>query len=51
MHVLYTFMHMTSADWAYEGMQIGSLATVLPTLEQPFNYNVHAIGASYVLSF
>ena len=42
---------MTSTDWAYEGMQLGSLNSVLPTLEQPFNYNVNAIGASYVLSF
>jgi hypothetical protein len=50
-HVLYTFMHMSSTDWAYEGMQLGSLSTALPTLEQPFNYNVHAIGATYVLSF
>jgi MtrB/PioB family decaheme-associated outer membrane protein len=50
-HLLYTFMHMTSTDWAYEGMQLGSLNSVLPTLEQPFNYNVNAVGASYVLSF
>jgi MtrB/PioB family decaheme-associated outer membrane protein len=48
---LYTFMHMSSADWAYEGMQLGSLSSVLPTLEQPFAYNVHVIGASYVLTF
>jgi hypothetical protein len=50
-HLAYTFMHMSSTDWAYEGMQFGSLSSVLPSLEQPFNYNVHVVGASYVLTF
>jgi len=53
LRVYYTFMHMSSADWVYEGMQIGlgTPSGVLPTLEQPFNYNVSVIGASYVISF
>jgi MtrB/PioB family decaheme-associated outer membrane protein len=51
LHLLYTFMHMRTADYAYQGTQLGSLATVLPTFEQPFNYNVSIIGASYVMTF
>jgi hypothetical protein len=46
-------MHMASADWAYEGMQIGlgTPSGVLPTNEQPFNYTVNVIGLSWVMSF
>jgi MtrB/PioB family decaheme-associated outer membrane protein len=51
LHVVYTYMRMTSADWAYEGMQFGSMSGVLPSSEQPFNYSVHVVGVSYVLSF
>ena len=47
----YAFLHMTSSDWAYEGMQFGSLSGVLPSHEQPFAYSVHVVGVSYVLSF
>jgi len=51
LHLAYTYMRMTSADWVYDGMQFGSLSGVLPTNEQPFNYTVHVFGVSYVLSF
>ena len=51
LHLAYTYMRMTSADWAYEGMQFGSMSGVLPSNEQPFNYSVHVFGVSYVLSF
>jgi hypothetical protein len=51
LHIAYTYMKMTSADFAYEGMQFGSLSGVLPSNEQPFNYSVHVIGASYVVTF
>jgi MtrB/PioB family decaheme-associated outer membrane protein len=49
--VAYAYLRMTSADWAYEGLQFGSLNTVLPSNEQPFNYSVNVIGVSYVLNF
>ena len=49
--VVYTYMRMSSADWAYEGMQFGSMQGVLPSNEQPFNYSVHVVGVSYVLAF
>jgi hypothetical protein len=49
----YTYLHMTSADWMYEGMQIGlgTIAGVLPTNEQAFKYTVNIIGLSYLLVF
>jgi hypothetical protein len=49
--VAYAYLHMKSADWAYEGMQFGSLSGILPSNEQPFNYSVNVIGVSYILSF
>lgn len=47
----YVYMQMSSADFAFEGMQFGTLNAQLPTNEQPFNYKVHVIGLSYLLSF
>ena len=49
----YAYLHMTSADWIYEGMQsgIGTLSGVLPSNEQPFNYKVNAFALSYLVSF
>jgi MtrB/PioB family decaheme-associated outer membrane protein len=50
---VYAYMRMHSADWAYEGMQIGAgtPSGVLPTNETAFNYGVHVIGVSYVIAF
>ena len=50
-HILYTFMYLSSDDWGYQGMQFGSLSSVLPSVEQPFNYKVSVIAASYVVTF
>ena len=49
----YSYLHMDNADWMYEGMQIGAgtIAGVLPSLEQAFNYGVNVVGMSYILSF
>jgi MtrB/PioB family decaheme-associated outer membrane protein len=51
--LVYAYMRMRSVDWVYDGMQIGAgtLNTVLPTNETPFNYGVHVIGVSYVIAF
>ena len=51
LRVGYTFQHMKSNDWAYDGMQFGGLAGVLPTNEKPFNYRVHSVGVAYLYSF
>lgn len=51
LRVGYTWQHLKATDWAYEGMQIGGLAGVLPTSEQAPTYNVHTIGLAYLYSF
>jgi len=51
LRVAYSYLRMSSDDPAYQGMQFGSISTVLPTNEQPFKYSVNSIGFSYVLTF
>ena len=45
---LYWFEHLDTSDYMYQGMQFGSLTNVIPTNEQPFHYNVHVVGLSYI---
>jgi hypothetical protein len=47
----YLFKHLKTADFAYDGMQPGTLTGVMPSYEQAPRYSVHVIGASYVYSF
>jgi MtrB/PioB family decaheme-associated outer membrane protein len=51
--VAYSFLRMKASDWVYDGMQIGAgtIAGVLPSNEQGFNYTVNVVGVSYILSF
>jgi len=49
--MLYSYMHMSSDDYAYEGMQFGGVAGSLPTNEKSPNFNVHTVGASYIYNF
>lgn len=53
LRVLYSYMRMKSSDWVYDGMQIGAgtIAGVLPTNEQAFNYSINVLGVSYIFSF
>jgi hypothetical protein len=46
--VLYWYQHLRSNDYVYDGMQFGTLTNVIPTNEQPFNYNVHVVGVTYI---
>lgn len=46
-HVGYTYAHMKSQDWGYDGMQYGGLSSGLPTLEQAPNYSVNVIVIAY----
>ena len=46
--LLYWYAHLNSNDYVYDGMQFGTLTNVIPTNEQPFHYNVHVIGLSYL---
>lgn len=47
----YLYSRLHSVDWAYDGMQFGGLAPVLPSNEQTPNYSVHVVGLSYIYSF
>jgi MtrB/PioB family decaheme-associated outer membrane protein len=47
----YSFLHMNTTDYAYDGMQLGTVTIVMPTLEKAPSYNVHSVGASYIYSF
>ena len=47
----YLYQHMNSADWAYDGLQFGGLAGILPSLQQAANYTVHTVTVSYLYSF
>jgi MtrB/PioB family decaheme-associated outer membrane protein len=49
--IAYLYSRLRSVDWAYDGMQYGGLAPVLPSNEQSPNYSVHAVGMSCVISF
>lgn len=51
LRVLYWYQHLRSNDYVYDGMQFGTLTNVLPTDEQPFNYNVHVVGVTYIYRF
>jgi MtrB/PioB family decaheme-associated outer membrane protein len=47
----YARLRMQSSDLAYEGMQLGSVSSLLPTNEQPFKYGINVVGVAYTLSF
>jgi hypothetical protein len=51
LRVLYWYQHLKSNDYIYDGMQFGTLTNIIPTNEQPFNYNVHVVGVSYIYSW
>jgi hypothetical protein len=48
---MYMYQRMTSNDYVYEGMQLGSGSNYLPTLEQAPNYTVHVVGLTYIYYF
>jgi hypothetical protein len=47
----YLYADLSSSDYAYEGMQFGGLAGVLPTLESSPNYTIHVVALSYAHRF
>ncbi len=53
LRIVYAYLRMRSADWVYDGMQIGAgtPSGVLPTNETPFNYDVHVVAVSYIIAF
>jgi MtrB/PioB family decaheme-associated outer membrane protein len=46
--LLYWFQRLRSTDYAFDGMQFGTITSVIPTNEQAPNYKVHVVGVSYI---
>jgi MtrB/PioB family decaheme-associated outer membrane protein len=47
----YAYQHMKVTDYAYDGMQFGTLTVVTPTNEKAPSFNVHTVWASYIYNF
>jgi len=46
--LLYWYQHLTNSDYVYDGMQYGTVTSVMPTNQQPFHYNVNVVALSYL---
>ena len=46
--LLYWYQHLKTNDYAYDGMQYGTVSSVMPSSEQSPNYNVSVVGVSYI---
>jgi len=44
----YWFQKLRVTDYSYDGMQYGTISSVIPTNEQAPDYNVSVVGLSYV---
>ena len=44
----YWWQRLQTSDYAYDGMQFGSISSVIPTAETAPNYNVSIVGVSYI---
>ena len=51
MRVLYSYQHLKSTDYMYDGYQYGTGTNYLPTNQQPPSYTVNLIAVSYLHSF
>ncbi len=48
----YLYQYLNSADYYYNGLQLGSTpSTVLPTNQQPPSYAVNVVAVSYIYNF
>jgi hypothetical protein len=47
----YWYQKLDNTDYAYSGMQYGTITSVMPTLEKAPNYNVSVVGVSYQYRF
>jgi hypothetical protein len=48
LRLFYWYQHLSSTDYAYDGMQYGTLTQVIPTNQTSPSYNVSVIGLSYI---
>ena len=46
--LFYWYQHLSSNDYAYDGLQYGTIPSVMPTNQTAPSYNVSVIGLSYV---
>jgi hypothetical protein len=51
LRIQYIYGDLSSNDYAYEGMQVGGLAGVLPSMETAPHYVVHVVALSYAHRF
>ena len=51
LRIFYWYQKLDSTDYAYDGMQYGTITSVMPTLEKAPNYNVSVVGLSYQYRF
>jgi hypothetical protein len=47
----YWYQRLRTTDFAYDGMQYGTITSVMPTSEKAPNYNVSVVGVSYIYRF
>ena len=48
MRLFYWYQRLTSSDFAYDGMQYGTITSVMPNNQTAPSYNVSVIGVSYL---
>ncbi len=48
MRLFYWYQKLDTTDYAYDGLQYGSISSVLPTSQTAPNYNVSVVGLSYI---
>lgn len=51
LRIAYWYAQLSAHDYAYDGMQFGSLSGVLPTLEKAPRYVEHIVAVSYARQF
>lgn len=51
LRVTYLYQRLTSHDYAYTGMQYGTVGNVMPTSEVSPEYRVQVVALSYIYSF
>jgi len=48
LRVFYWFQRLGTSDYSYDGLQYGTITSVMPTNQQSPNYNVSVFGISYI---
>ena len=47
----YWYQRLKTTDFAYDGMQYGTITSVMPTSEKSPNYNLYVVGLAYTFRF